>query len=119
TWDGVHFDFQYAGEFLLATDEAGFIVQVRQEPVQAGFSVAVVTAVAAKVGANRVEIDAGPPTVLKVNGVASGSTSLPGGGSASPTQIAWPDGAQLSVASDGPPMYLSFARTPSASSLAL
>jgi hypothetical protein len=119
TWDGVHFDFQYAGEFLLVTDQADFSVQVRQEPILGGAPVAVVTAVAAKVAANRVEIYAGPPTVLKVNGVSSGSTSLPGGGSASITGIVWPDGTQLSVVSDGPPMSLSFSRTPSSSSLPL
>jgi hypothetical protein len=114
SWDGAHFDFQYVGEFLLVTDDASFIIQARQAPFSQGSSVATVTAVAAMVGSTRVEIDAGDAVTLKINGVLSDATSLPGGGSASTSEITWPDGTSLAVAA-GTHLDLSFTRAPGSS----
>jgi von Willebrand factor type D domain len=114
SWDGAHFDFQYVGEFLLVTDDASFVVQARQAPFSQGSSVATVTAVAALVGSSRVEIDAGDAVTLKIDGVLSDATSLPGGGSASTSLITWPDGTSLAVTA-GTHLDLSFKRAPGSS----
>ena len=97
SWDGLHFNFQYVGEFLLVTDGANFVIQARQGPWPGSTSVATVIAVAARVGADRVGVYSGTPPVLKVNGVPSSSVLLASGGSASLTAITWPDGSRLAI----------------------
>lgn len=91
TFDGVRYDFQGAGEFVLSRDGAGdFEVQVRQ--AQWGSrAVAVNTAIAARVGGDRVAFYLQPAPgggFLMVNGAAvdlqSGAVhDLPDGGTVS------------------------------------
>lgn len=76
TFDGLAYDFQGAGEFVLARDPddaAGFEVQVRQvplrDPVCAG-SVTVNQAVALQVGGSRVTFDPTRARLVWVDGVA-------------------------------------------------
>ena len=69
--DGVHYDFQSAGEFT-ALGEDGFVVQTRQSPVPTAtvpitnaytgiaHCVAIYTAVAAKLGTSRVTVQPSP-----------------------------------------------------------
>jgi hypothetical protein len=71
TVDGVHYDFQSAGEFT-ALREPGFVVQTRQSPVPTAtvpitnaytgitHCVAIYTAVAAKLGSSRVTVQPSP-----------------------------------------------------------
>jgi hypothetical protein len=71
TVDGVHYDFQSAGEFT-ALREDGFVVQTRQSPVPTAtvpitnpytgitHCVAIYTAVAAKLGSSRVTVQPSP-----------------------------------------------------------
>ncbi len=60
TFDGVRYDFQAAGEFVLARGP-GFEVQARQEPWRSSRSVSINTQFAMRVGAARVTVDAGTP----------------------------------------------------------
>jgi subtilisin family serine protease len=53
TVDGVHYDFQGAGEFVSLRDANGLQIQTRQTPVN-GICVSLNTAVAARVGTHRV-----------------------------------------------------------------
>jgi hypothetical protein len=76
SFDGVHFDFQGAGEYHFArSNEHDIDVQVRYEPAHASQHVSVNTAVAARVGPNRVTVVAGRTPAIEVNGspVAVGS----------------------------------------------
>jgi hypothetical protein len=82
TVDGVHYDFQSAGEFTAPRDP-GFVVQTRQSPVPTAtvpitnaytgitHCVAIYTAVAAKLGSSRVTVQPSPgaepdPTSMQV-----------------------------------------------------
>jgi hypothetical protein len=82
TVDGVHYDFQSAGEFT-ALREEGFVVQTRQSPVPTAtvpitnpytgitHCVAIYTAAAAKLGSSRVTVQPSPgeepdPTSMQV-----------------------------------------------------
>ncbi len=83
TYDGLRFDFQGAGEFVMARGE-GFEVQARMEaweylPVSLG------TAAAVRVNSDVVGFYIGPPPKLVVSGLEwplneGGSIHLPGGG---------------------------------------
>ena len=85
TFDGLYYDFQAAGDFVLADAGPDFIVQARQQSGLAAFDnplVTVNTAVAVKMGANRIAIYDNPARVV-INGatrsVADGaSLKLPG-----------------------------------------
>jgi hypothetical protein len=65
TWDGLAFDFQAVGEFVLARTPA-WMVQVRQEPWKR--STSVITAAAMQMGANRVAFYLKEEPPLRVNG---------------------------------------------------
>lgn len=85
TFDRLSYDLQSAGEFILArTDDGAFEVQTRQEPVVNTLNLAHNTAVAMRVGPDRVGLYGGPPLILRINGeaidVASLPLDLPGGG---------------------------------------
>ncbi len=84
TLDGLRYDFQGVGEFVL-TRAAGFEVQARYQPLWAGRRVSFGTAVAARLGPDRVTLTAGSPIVLRINGAEAllytGEwIDLPGGG---------------------------------------
>lgn len=125
TVDGVHYDFQAAGEFVVLQAADGFEVQTRQVPVPtAGVGganpytglatcVSVNSAVAVRVGDHRVtyqpqlEGEARKPRMeLRVDGVLTAlidaGVSLPGGGrvvrsGVDGAVIVFPDGAQVTA----------------------
>lgn len=113
TFDGLHYDFQAAGEFVLARARDGSLeIQARQEPYRGSRTVTVNTQIAAKVGGRRVTISPGAskddPPVVRVDGQLD---PLPGGssralgdgtlgreGSADGwVDVTWPDGSTLVV----------------------
>ncbi|HKR81665.1 MAG TPA: VWD domain-containing protein [Candidatus Saccharimonadales bacterium] len=108
TFDGLRYDFQAAGEFVAARSQSGDLeAQVRQEPWTNSKLVAINTAVALKVGSDKVEVQAGQMLTLLVNGKkqALANAKLPGGGQLEYDQqtviITWPDGSVAYVRSVG------------------
>ena len=112
TVDGVGYDFQAAGEFtLLRTSDGVVEVQVRQEPatgVELG-RVSNNTAVAIRLGENRVEVDAtatgfdirvdgGSPVGHEPLDIGGGHVERHAGG----TEIDLPDGTVIWVISEAP-----------------
>jgi hypothetical protein len=99
TWDGVHFDFHFVGEFELVRRGEGTLAQIRTAPLGTSQQVAVITAVAASVGPRRAAIYAGSPPLLTIDGepAVPGVTSLGDGATASIDGIRWTDGMELSV----------------------
>nr|WP_146218396.1 VWD domain-containing protein [Micromonospora acroterricola] len=108
TYDGLRYDFQAAGEFVLSrslTDD--FEVQVRQTMFPASSVVAVNSAVAVRVAGDRVGVYATPDgPVTRVNGApptsAPTGVKLPRGGTVTTwddgtVTVDWPDGARLDV----------------------
>lgn len=100
TFDGRRYDFQAAGEFVVARNQSGdFEVQARQEPWINSRLVTINTAVAFKVGNDRVEVRAAQTPVLLVNGKKQllASTTLPDGGQVQLDQgvisVTWKDGS--------------------------
>jgi hypothetical protein len=100
SFDGLLFDFQGQGEYILATDGGSFVVQGRLQ----GASVSYVTAVATRVGTSRVGIYTASPTPLRINGVATPIARgevipLPGDGAVSfdgtSYFVAYPTGERL------------------------
>lgn len=84
TYDGLRFDFQGAGEFVLARGEA-FEVQARMEAWRSSRPVSTGTAVAVRVNGDVVGFYTGKTSRLLVLGLertidAGGSIRLPGGG---------------------------------------
>jgi subtilisin family serine protease len=81
TVDGVHYDFQSAGEFITLREPGGLEIQTRKTPVATTFApgtnfhtglascVSINTAVAARVGSHRVTFQPGPTGVLDPNGL--------------------------------------------------
>gem|GEM_PF-1031423 len=70
TFDGVSYDFQAAGEFVLARAPRGDLnIQSRLVPVGGGRSVSVISAVATSVDGHNVTIDARDETPVSVDGV--------------------------------------------------
>lgn len=109
TFDGLRYDFQAAGEFVAARNTSGaYEIQVRQEPWLDSRVVSINTAVAFKVGNDKLEIRAGKALQLLVNGSVQSieATKLPGGGQVdvvSGVVIAtWPDGSKAYIRSVGP-----------------
>ncbi len=83
TFDGLFYNFQGAGEFVVVRHKGGggFEVQSRYQPLTGSDRVSVTTAVAVQVGADRIEVDFAPDQVL-IDGkaaVASADVSLAGG----------------------------------------
>ena len=106
TYDGLFYDFQAAGEFVLTTDGAGYLVQVRLTPIgDPANGVSANRAVAARVGSDVVSIEAGASQPVHLNGVpittSDGRQTLPGGGTLSVLgaryRLRWPSGTQLDV----------------------
>ncbi|XXF75406.1 VWD domain-containing protein [Myxococcaceae bacterium GXIMD 01537] len=73
TFDGLAYDFQAVGEFVVlqSTEGAPLQVQLRQRPLGTSRRVAVNTAVAAALGADRVALYTGKSPPLFVNGAAA------------------------------------------------
>jgi hypothetical protein len=106
TFDGVHYDFQAAGEFVLTEDDrGGFQIQVRQEPLSGSTLVAVTTAAAMDVGGTTVAFGVGGTVLIGGAAVADPTTALPGGGRVAVEAgrhgprfaVTWPDGSQAQV----------------------
>ncbi|MEW2146210.1 VWD domain-containing protein [Micromonospora vinacea] len=108
TYDGLRYDFQAAGEFVLTrstTDD--FEVQVRQTMFPASSVVAVNSAVAVRVAGDRVGVYVTPDgPAVRVNGAAPVSApdgvKLPRGGTVTTwgdgtVTVQWPDGARLTA----------------------
>ena len=126
TMDGVHYDFQSAGEFVALRDGNGLEIQTRQAPGSTAtpyvnpytglaVCVSINTAVAARVGKHRVtyqpSLSGAPDLQLSVDGVAAalgpqGINLGPDGrimktsGEGSGIEIDFPDGTVLIMASD-------------------
>ena len=103
-------DFQAAGEYtLVQSKDHSLEVQVREQPVNGSSSVAEDTAFAMLVAGTRLEVDAGTPVRLLVNGTVThlaGPTvrSLPGGGRVHADRqgdlfVKWPDGSTAAIES--------------------
>ena len=124
TVDGLHYDFQAAGEFVLLRGADGMEIQTRQTPVStagaltdpySGLSVGVSinTAVAARVGAHRVTLQPnigapaaaaglelrvdGVPTTLPASGISLGAGARLVPVIAGAIQVDFPDGTTMVV----------------------
>lgn len=109
TFEGVHYDFQGAGEFVAADDpRGGYQIQVRQQPFQGSQTVAVNTAIALDVAGDRVQVSMSTQGfLLTVNGTAQSSATLtlPNGGtiasgysSTGETMVVtWPDSSTVTI----------------------
>jgi hypothetical protein len=120
TMDGVHYDFQSAGEFVALRDGNGLEIQTRQTPVSTAnplldpytglpICVSINSAVAARVGKYRVTyqpLSGGPDLQLSIDGVATrlgpqgidlgpGGRVVKAGGEGSSIEIDFPDGTVL------------------------
>jgi hypothetical protein len=113
TFSGLRYDFQAAGEFVLARSTLpgdSFQVQVRLQPWYNSASVSVMTEVAAAVGSDRVTFALGRTGTVWVNGAeaslsASAPLQLSGGTlqqiSGASWQIVWNTGETLTVSNAG------------------
>ena len=108
TVDRLAYDFQAVGEFVLARSSAGgFEVQARQEPFPQSDEVSINTAIALRVGPDRVMVSGGAPLVVRVNGrlrrlLRDVPLRLRGGGRMSylpggQVDVAWGDGSAVRV----------------------
>jgi hypothetical protein len=102
TFDGQRYDFQGAGEFTVVSSQNGDLaIQARQQPWGNSRTLAINTALAFKVGKDRVEVRAGDPVVLLINGAVHSlkDTALADGGqlafddSDGTITITWADGS--------------------------
>jgi von Willebrand factor type D domain len=114
TFDGLLYNFQAVGEFVLAKSTApgdSFQVQIRTAPWYQGAFASVTVAVAASVGANRVTFDLSRQAVVWVDGhpvtLAPGGTPIDLGQgtlqelTASSWAIRWDSGETLLVTNEG------------------
>jgi hypothetical protein len=114
TFDGDRYEFQAAGEFVLARSKLGGLeVQARQQPITDSFFkglVSVNTQLAFRVGRARVTLSVGEPLVVRVGGRRGhperAPVSLTGGGRINTTGLSdpcqgldlrWPDGSLACV----------------------
>jgi von Willebrand factor type D domain len=110
--DGLHFDFQAAGEFVLARSRSGDLeIQARQEPYRRSRTVTVNTQLAMRVGGRRVTVSPGAssadPPVVRVDGalrpLPAGTREALGAGSVERqanghyVDVVWPDGSTVVV----------------------
>jgi hypothetical protein len=104
TLDGLKYDFQAVGEFILIEDrdDPRFVIQIRQAPFLNFSTVSVNTAVAASVAGDRVAFYAGSDP--RVDGEPQrivGTTKLPHGGGLVNEEgtytLTWPTGEELVV----------------------
>ncbi|MEH3053036.1 MAG: VWD domain-containing protein [Patulibacter minatonensis] len=109
--DGLKYDFQAAGEFVLARSGGDLEVQARQEPWKIGKTVirtvTINTQLALKIGASRVTFTAGEPPQVRVDGgapqtIAPGAQVNVGAGRITGQRdgqsvVAWPDGSRATV----------------------
>ncbi len=116
TFDGLHYDFQGAGEFVLARSSAGDLeIQAREEPYEDSKTVTVNTQVAIGIDGHRVTVSpetaqSGQP-VLRIDGsefdLAQGASASLGGGTvmreiqSGTIQVHWADGSFAEVRSVG------------------
>lgn len=115
SWDGLFFDFQAVGEYLLARSRSGdLVIQARQEPLRTNKNVTVNTQFALRVGRTRVNVEKpdvpGTPLEVRVDGrpvaLPAGTTQALSGGSlvrdADGRVVAtWQDGSEFSMRSVG------------------
>jgi hypothetical protein len=113
TFDGRHYDFQGAGEFVATEDPAGgYAIQVRQRPFADSTTVAVTTAVAMDVAGTRVQVQAAgsglaalvdgqPPTAEITNLDQGGQLRLGEGDTGALATVTWPDGSAAWVSAFG------------------
>ena len=101
---GLHFDFQAAGEFLIAASQDGrYVLQARQQPW--GTRVTFNTAIAANVDGDRIGVYAREPSFVLVNGSPLNELAiekrLPHGGllqrNGGTVNIRWRSGGSLAV----------------------
>jgi hypothetical protein len=110
TPDGLHYDFQGAGEYLLTSSSDGeIVVQGRQEPWRGSRVVSVNTAVAMRVAGDRVGIYLDRSPNLLINGqptsIPASPLDLPNGGKVHRTVgssrteylVQWPNGFVVSA----------------------
>ncbi len=105
TFDGLLYDFQAVGEFVLVSAVNGYVVQVRQQPFHKSPSIATNVAAAAQVGTDRVGFYLGQTPPVRVNGApvqVPSAVTLPGGGTIAPVDsnryvVTWPAGDQLGI----------------------
>jgi hypothetical protein len=112
TFDGLYYDFQAAGEFVLAQSTVAgdsFAIQARMQPWSTGSSVSVNTEIAAQIGADRVTFGIGRGNFVWIDGVAASLTSpvvnFAGGTleqlSANSFRVLWNTGEELDVTNNG------------------
>ncbi len=112
--DGLHYDFQAAGEFVLVRSRSGDLeIQARQEQYENRPAVSVNTQLAMRVSGRRVTVAPGPTKdsqpVVRIDGtpnpIAPGAPVALGGGAsvardATPegdVDVAWPDGSHIVI----------------------
>jgi hypothetical protein len=105
TFDGLRYDFQAVGEFVLARGGDGFEVQARQAPLPGSRLASINTQLGMRVGRSRVTIAAASPPLVRVDGRpadARRERALAGGGSVGPARdeescigvvVRWADGS--------------------------
>ncbi len=110
TLDGRFYDFQAAGEFtLIRSRKDSLEVQVREEPYPGAPNLAINTAVALRVGSDRVVVSRGQPLSVQVGGrgflVPARPARLAGGGRIAmvrdQVEVVWPDSTVARIWSVG------------------
>ena len=125
TYDGLHYDFQAAGEFVLTqSTEPGnsFQVQIRLQPWFTSASVTVMTMIGAAVGTDRVTFGLNRPNAVWIDGSPSALNStntvinLNGGSvvqlSSASWKLTWSTGESLTVSDYGSYFNLSVSLGP-------
>ena len=112
TFDGLYYNFQGAGEFVLSQSTVAgdtFDIQARMQPWSTGSSVSVNTEIAAEIGSDRVTFGVGRGNFVWIDGVAAALTSpvvnFAGGTleqvSANSYRLLWNTGEELDVTNNG------------------